>query len=85
MFFSGPSQHYYPNMNYQIPHYPPLPYPNPSTVPQQMAANQPHWPTPSMASQFPPTSTVTPALKSSKSYGDIVAEMKKEQAATAAE
>ena len=87
MFFSG--QHFYPHTNYQIPNYLPLPYPNPTTVPQQMAAAHLHWPTYSMASQLPSTSsstaTAATTLKSSKSYGDILSEIKKEEAVTAAE
>ena len=77
MFFGG--NQYYPNMNYQVPHYA-MPYPNPTSVTNQMPPS--NWPTQAIATNAQSISTT--ALKSSKSYGDILAEMKKEDSASSA-
>jgi hypothetical protein len=79
MFF--PSQpHFYSHLNYpvnnQIPQYPPLPYP-PTNVAQQIPTS--YW---QMTAAQPTLSQ--PALKSSKSYGDILAEIKKEEGGSTA-
>ena len=85
MFFPS-QQHFYSHMNYpvsgQIQPYPPMHYPQVGMAGTQQQMPTPQWgmtPTPFTQLQQPGQQ-----LKSSKSYGDILSEIKREESSVSA-